>query len=110
MSFQTRLPQPPPDGDAWTLGPDCVSIFDDTKQDWSQDNNNISTRVHDNGWTITGQIQEDYYSWVLEFVAFHPQYGMVWGNIDQEILATSEEAWLMFSREFPAEPFDFGCI
>ena len=34
-------------------------------------------RTHSDGWTIKGEIREDYYYWINEFEASHPVYGRV---------------------------------
>ena len=54
------------------------------------------TRTHDSGWTITGQIFEDYYVWVNDFKAHHPEYGILHGNFEDDIYCESEEAFAHF--------------
>lgn len=63
--------------------------------------------THENGWTITGQIHEDYYEWVNEFEAVHPELGKVWGNFEGEVLADSEEAFQAFYTSFPPVAWDY---
>ena len=56
----------------------------------------IYTREHPDGWIITGEVHEDYYVWVEDFTAIHPEFGEVSGSFDGEIRATSEEAFTHF--------------
>ncbi len=61
-------------------------------------------RIWDNhGWTITGSIETDsrHYSWLCEFDASHPQYGHVWGNLNDYIYATSVNAYETFIKTHP---------
>ena len=54
------------------------------------------SRTHESGWTITGELQEDYYVWVNDFHATHPEYGRVWGDFQREVFADSEEGYQHF--------------
>jgi hypothetical protein len=73
---------------AQTLNTDCVG-------------NNKS------GWTITGQIHEDYYEWVNYFEAAHPVYGTVKGDFEKEVYASSEASLLQFLIDHPFECWDY---
>lgn len=55
-----------------------------------------SERNHEDGWVIKGCVQEDWAYWVNEFEAEHPIYGMVFGNFESEVYATSEEGYKHF--------------
>lgn len=52
--------------------------------------------VNTSGWTVKGQIHEDYYEWVNEFSASHPEYGRVWGNFETVVKATSKKSFRSF--------------
>lgn len=65
------------------------------------------THVHLNGWIVTGEIVEDYYHWVNNFEAFHPYYGWVKGNFEDEIQCDTEEGFLKFMEEFPPNEWDY---
>src|ERR1035437_1146856 len=54
-------------------------------------NNGLYSKTHTDGWTITGEIHEDYYTWVNDFSAEHPELGRVWGNFEDIVYADSEE-------------------
>lgn len=47
------------------------------------------SRTHKNGWTISGQIVEDYVSWVPFITAFHKNYGIIYGDFSEEIIVVS---------------------
>jgi len=42
------------------------------------------------GWNIKGEVHEDYYEWVNYFVANHPIYGVIKGDFEGFILASSQ--------------------
>lgn len=90
-------------GGALTLPPE--SITDDkmvTKGHWS--------KKHKSGWTISGEMHEDYYRWVNEFNAQHPELGSVWGNFEFKVFATTEEAYQNFLANHPPEDWDYRDI
>lgn len=66
--------------------------------------------TNDSGWTIKGEIHEDYYEWVNEFSASHPQYGRVWGNFETVVRATSKRAFDHFYVHHTPEAWDYGDI
>ena len=78
-------------GGALTLSPDCIG-------------------KHENGWTITGKIHEDYYEWVNEFEAQHETFGKVWGDFENEVYADSLEAYNDFIKHFEPEAWDYDDI
>lgn len=59
------------------------------------------------GWTITGEIHEDYYEWVNEFEATHPDFGRVWGDFEKEVFADSQEAYDHFFAQHPPKEWDY---
>lgn len=62
---------------------------------------------NNSGWTITGQVNSDWYEWVNDFVASHPQYGTVSGNFEEKVQATSEAALEHFLKHHPFEEWDY---
>lgn len=70
----------------------------------------IHTRSHGDGWIIRGQVCEDYFVWVNEFAARHPQLGAVWGDFEGVVFASSEEAFADFYAKHPPFAWDYGDI
>ncbi len=68
------------------------------------------TRTHPDGWTITGLVHEDYFTWVNSFEAVHPTLGRVWGNFEGEVYADSEKGFADFFEKHPPEAWDYGDI
>lgn len=68
------------------------------------------TRFHADGWSIHGFIKEDYYTWVSDFFAVHPEHGRVWGNFEKEVYADSEEGFQHFFVNHPPKAWDYGDI
>lgn len=90
-------------GGALTLKPDCVT--DDDKE-----TSGTHTRTHDSGWTITGEIHEDWHIWVNEFTATHPDLGTVYGDFENEVYATSEAAFAHFWHYHEPEAWTYWDI
>lgn len=65
---------------------------------------------HADGWTIVGEVHEDYFLWVNDFIATHASLGMVWGNFEQEVVATSEEAFADFYVNHKPGAWDYWDI
>lgn len=61
----------------------------------------------DTGWTIEGEIHEDYYTWVNEFKATHPDFGLVWGDFEKSVMAYSQEGYEHFLKNHPPESWDY---
>ncbi len=72
--------------------------------------NKVWRKTHPSGWTIEGIIEEDYYLYVDEFTAIHPIYGTIIAYLDDEIIASSKEAYDHFIENHPLEIFDLGDI
>jgi len=87
-------------GGALTLSPEYVGCWEVGEH----------TKTHDYGWTITGEVVEDYYYWVNKFSAEHPKLGKVWGDFEDEVFADSEEGFNDFYSNFPPEDWDYGDI
>jgi len=66
--------------------------------------------THKDGWTITGEVHEDYYEWVNEFEAIHKKYGKVWGDFEGEVHADSEKGFKHFYKHHTPEEWDYGDI
>ena len=79
-------------GDARTLSPDDIG-------------------THKDGWTITGEIHEDYFYWVNDFDAIHKNgRWFVKGNFQGIIEASSEKALEDFIKHHPYHEWDYGDI
>lgn len=61
---------------------------------------------HDSGWTVVGDIHEDYLTWVEQFEARHNTYGRVWGDFDDIVYADLEEGLEDFMRCHPPYAWD----
>lgn len=62
------------------------------------------------GWTITGEICEDYYTWVNDFEATHPTLGWVRGNYEDVVEAKSKKAYAHFIEHHPPDEWDYWDI
>lgn len=67
-------------------------------------------KTHPDGWFISGHVKEDWYYWVNEFAAYHPTFGWVWGDYENEVHADSEEAFQAFYAAHPPEIWDYAEI
>lgn len=65
---------------------------------------------HASGWVISGVIHEDYFEWVNEFEAVHPDFGRVWGDFEEVVYADSEEAFEHFYKNHPPNEWDYWDI
>ena len=99
----TRLFTPRFKSEARTLRPEEVT----ETEFW---NRGLQSRTHADGWTIEGVIKEDYYYWVNEFVAEHPLYGIVRGDFEKEVQASSEEAFIHFTERHHILIWDYHDI
>lgn len=88
-------------GGALTLDYDDVSEADTA---------GTGTRTHPDGWTITGEVCEDWYTWVNDFEASHADYGVVWGDFEAVVFATSEEGFRHFWRHHEPSAWDYHDI
>lgn len=69
-----------------------------------------SLGLHKSGWTIDGIICEDYYVWINDFIAFHDDYGWVYGNYEDKVFAKSLMALEHFMSNHPPCEWDYGDI
>ena len=67
----------------------------------------INGLVENTGWTIDAEIHEDYYKWINEFDAYHPEYGRVAGNFESIVRASSKEAYEQFIKDHPYQEWDY---
>lgn len=90
------------EGGALTL--DVSEVSDDNPQGGTH------TKTHADGWTITGRVHEDHYAWVGSFRATHPQYGIVEGDFENEVIATSEDGFNNFYENHKPIGWDYASI
>lgn len=90
-------------GGALTLG--RSEVCEDKTQE-----HGTHTRTHPDGWAITGELHEDWFVWVNDFEAHHPQYGRVWGNFEKEVYADSEEGFQHFYTHHQPNAWDYWDI
>ncbi len=89
------------DGMANTLSPEQVCSLKDP------DVTGEYTKLHPDGWTITGRIVEDWFYWVNDFEAHHPLFGEVRGNFEEEVFATSHECLKNFLMNHAPDVWDY---
>ena len=65
---------------------------------------------NESGWVIKGDIQSDWYEWVNEFEAEHPEYGKVWGDFEHTVYADSEDGYIHFITHHEPEQWDYWDI
>lgn len=66
--------------------------------------------TNDSGWIVKAEIHEDYFEWVNYFEAFHEDYGIVWGDFEDEVYASSEEAFNHFVKNHEPSVWDYWDI
>ena len=59
------------------------------------------------GWTIEGDIHEDWYEWVNEFKATHIVYGTIEGDFESEVTCENQEALDHFLANHPFNEWDY---
>lgn len=62
---------------------------------------------NESGWIVKAEVHEDYYEWVSYFEAFHPDFGIVFGDFEDVVFASSKEALKDFLSHFPYEEWDY---
>lgn len=65
---------------------------------------------NDSGWYISATINHDYYDWVNLFIAKHEKFGIVCGDFEDEIFATSKKAYKDFVKKHPPTEWDYRDI
>jgi hypothetical protein len=66
--------------------------------------------THLDGWTVKGEIKEDYYEWVNKFAARHHTFGYVWGDFEDVVYADSIEGYQDFIEHHPPHEWDYHDI
>jgi hypothetical protein len=64
----------------------------------------------ESGWLVTGDVKEDYFTWVNEFEAIHPTFGTVWGDFENTVYADTKEGLDNFLEHYTPEEWDYGDI
>lgn len=59
------------------------------------------------GWTISGKRQDDYYTWVNEFTAYHQEFGLVKGDFETIVEAESLEGFNHFYKYHTPVSWDY---
>jgi hypothetical protein len=62
------------------------------------------------GWTVIAHIIIDYYEWINYFEAFHPKYGIVYGDFESDVYYSSEDTLEHFLKNHPIENCDYWDI
>jgi len=70
----------------------------------------VYTREHTSGWAISAKIRGDYYAWVSEFTAVHPEHGKISGDFGKTVTAESKQALDHFLKHHKYKKFDYGDI
>lgn len=89
---------------AYTLPADAVYSSKD-----EQFNKKLS-RLHEDGWLISGFVTEDWFLWVNNFDATHEVYGRVWGNFENKVFADSEAGYKHFILHHPPQAWCYEDI
>ena len=66
--------------------------------------------LHESGWEISAFIVEDYYEWINEFYAYHEDFGYVYGDFENVVYASSNDALDNFINLYPPEKWDYDEI
>ena len=67
----------------------------------------ICKKTHKSGWTIEGELHEDYFVWINEFNAVHDKYGRVWGDFENTVYADNEEGYNDFYKNHTPHAWDY---
>ena len=89
---------------AYTLHPSEVA------ENYNVNDGVAYTRTHKDGWTISGEITEDWYEWVNDFSATKNDGSFVKGNFEWEIQASSVEAVEDFIKNHTPSYWDYWDI
>lgn len=90
---------------AYTLSPSEVA-----EDNYTVNDGVTYTRTHSDGWTISGEITEDWYEWVNDFEATKDDGSFVKGNFEYEITASSIEAVKDFLKNHTPSYWDYWDI
>jgi hypothetical protein len=85
-------------------------VFEKTDEYEYPINGQTYNKSHGSGWTITGKVVIDYYTWINDFNAIHPEYGFVRGNFEGLVEVSSMKAYHNFMKHHSPEKFDYQDI
>lgn len=68
------------------------------------------SKSHSSGWTISGIVNSDWFFFVNDFKAFHEQLGEVYGNFEEQVTASSQQALSHFLAHHAPEEWDYRDI
>jgi hypothetical protein len=58
------------------------------------------------GWVVTGAICEDYYEWIEAFAAKHATHGIIQGDFNNKVIASSDYAFNHFLKHITPKKWD----
>ena len=61
-------------------------------------------------WTLKAEVVEDWYMWANEFVAISEDFGIVAGDFEKTVIASSHRSLDDFLKHFPYEEWDYQDI
>ena len=93
-------------GGARTLPPEYVA----NDLVYSPNSGIVYSHVHESGWKISAVIHEDWFHWVNKFEAYHPIFGIVRGDFEDNITATSRKGLEHFLFNHPYQEWDYADI
>lgn len=65
---------------------------------------------NDSEWIVRGGVITDHWSWINDFEAFHPDYGLVVGDFEEDIMYSSEKALAHFLKYHCFTEWDYRDI
>ena len=69
----------------------------------------LGTHQAPDGWTVEGEVHEDWYEWVNDFTATKGKM-KVWGNFEKSVYATSKRAYDDFIKYHEPKEWDYWDI
>lgn len=71
----------------------------------------VFKKAKEHGWIFHAEVHEDYYEWINEFCAIRlSDHAAVWGDFEDKVFASSQEAFDEFSKLFQPDLWDYGDI
>ncbi len=105
LLYVTSLPRIDDDSE-WVLANEAIGGALPTNE-----SSTTVTMLHENsGWTICAEVSVDYYTYIPAFVATHASFGQIDATCNDEIRATSQQAWDHFRQYHQFERFCVGDI
>jgi hypothetical protein len=96
-------------GEDFTSSGGALTLSQDDVTD-GEEEEGIHSRIHKDGWTITGKIHEDWFVWVNDFEATHKKYGRVWGDFEDKVYAEKKSGFESFYKNHKPKAWDYGDI